>query len=277
MAPNAPPSFSCASYWDERFQKQTTAFDWLLPASCFDKELEDFQAQDATSSQQVFHIGSGTSMLSFHLKELLGSGYQIHNVDFSHEAVAWGKSKEVELDSRSEGSLPMQWSQVSLLSLPSVLAVATAQSIGLIVDKSTSDAIACGLDVRIRIPQSKDPVSQEQIHPLYILALNLAIVAAAGARWLTLSYSSDRYPFLPALFGTNPDVRPEGVPDPALYWKLLRKNEIQTEQEVPEKYKQEFGFVHRPVTSHYLYVLERTSVVLDASDVERLDVQAEER
>jgi hypothetical protein len=286
-----PPSFSCAEYWDKRFRTETQTFEWLLPETSLDEELENFKEHNNGTPNQILHIGPGTSMLSFHLKRLMGNKYSIHNVDFSHEAVEWGRSKESEQGQSGVTAsefAAMQWSQVSLLSLPSVLSTTSPGSVALVVDKSTSDAIACGLDARVRLSQvstnnnnesapEQDEMDHTKIHPLHVLALNLAIVAAPGARWLTLSYSKDRYPFLPMLFGPFPDPLPDGVPDPVRYWTLLRKQEIQTEQEVPEKFKKQFEFVHRPVTSHYIYVLERTAEVLEISEMERLDVQAEER
>jgi hypothetical protein len=289
MAPNAPPSFSCAEYWDKRFRNETKVFEWLLPESCLDEELKDFQEQNTMTPKQILHIGPGTSMLSFRLRKLLNNDYTVHNVDFSHEAVEWGRRKERELEQSGDldSELPaMDWSQVSLLSPPSILSASSAGSVGLIIDKSTSDAVACGLDVHVRPPRpsltdatlTADWKNGEptKIHPLHILALNLAMVAAPGARWLTLSYSKDRYPFLPVLFGPFPDKLPDDIPDPARYWRLVRKNEIQSEQEVPEKFKENFDFVYRPVISHYIYVLERTDVKLEVEEIERLGVQAEE-
>lgn len=74
-----------------------------------------------------------------------------------------------------------------------------------------------------------------------------------------------------------PEPLPDGVPDHARYWKLLRKKEIQTEEDVAEKYKKSIGHVvHRMATSHYLYVLERTAVGLEPAEVQPLDRSADE-
>jgi hypothetical protein len=202
-----------------------------------------------------------------------------------------GKNKERELmqsDELAAGLPAMEWLQVYLLSLPSMLSASLPGSTSLIVDKSTSDAIACGLQVRLGSlgaaldsPDAKEGKKTDSdlpcISPLHILALNLAVVASPGARWLTLSYSKDRYPFLLKLFDPQHDKLPYGVPDPAWYWKLIRKHEIQTEQEVSERFREHFGIVHRPTTSHYVYVLERTEVKLEVSEVEKLDVRVEKR
>ncbi|KIW09092.1 uncharacterized protein PV09_00037 [Verruconis gallopava] len=297
------PSFSSAKYWDKRFQDNPQSFEWLLPESCFDEELDAFRKHDGdhdhhdgddcvTSTRPVLHIGPGTSMLSFHLKTFMGPRYVIHNVDFSQESVDWGERKEKEVDQADEtrSQLPtMRWSRVSLLSLSSLLSVARPRSVRLIVDKSTSDAIACGLDVRINISPSSDvrvgtssskdgsAVRTTKVHPLHILALNLAVISAPEARWISLSYSKERYPFLPTLFAPFPDPLPDGFPDPNRYWKLRRQKEIQTEQKIPENFRDTFAFVHRPVTSHYMYVLERTEEELAVAVVEKLNAQAEER
>ena len=276
-----PPSFSEAQYWDKRFTENTNAFDWLLPEQCFDEEIADFlKAQGSEHGFQILHIGSGTSMLSFHLAGTVPKGSLVHNVDFSKEAVEWGRLKEHELAKASNNdgghatTAQMSWNQVALLSLPSLLKSTGPQTMDLIIDKSTSDAIACGADVLVDLSEGAMNLESNtsrlamKVHPLHILALNLAVTAKPGARWLCLSYSKERLPWVPTLFAPHHDPLPEGMPNPAKYWSLVRKKEIQTEEEVQDKYKKIVGdVVHRMATSHYLYVLERTERKLDVDHV----------
>jgi hypothetical protein len=170
-----------------------------------------------------------------------------------------------------------------------------------IVDKSTSDSIACSEDVFVPLPYPVSTIkapatssqlseSPEPIHPLHILAIHLALVAKPGARWISLSYSEDRYPFLhqalahdvgsrvsleptPISDATAPDeddfddgldddlddipqeVIDSGLPDPSTLWKLEAKYEIEVPDTAPGA-----GAVHRPKVLHWVYVLQRTDV-----------------
>ena len=265
-----PPSFSEAAYWDKRFTENTEAFDWLLPEKCFDDEIDQLRgARGVDTGYEVLHIGSGTSMLSFHLSRIVPPGSAIRHVDFSQEGIEWGRRKEKEICTDLNTKTTMTWQQVALLSPQSLLAAVKPHSTNLIIDKSTSDAVSCGPDVIVHPSQLERPDEiPTKVHPLHILALNLAIIARPGARWLCLSYSKERFPWIPMLFAPHHDPLPDGVPCPGTYWKLLLKKEIQTEEEVQEKYRKFAGDgVHRMVNTHYMYVLERTEEVLE---VERM-------
>lgn len=276
IMPSKLESFSSSEYWNERFRTDRNAFDWLLPETCFDDEVSEALNTSSVSKPEILHIGSGTSMLSFHLKKLVDDATQLHNVDFSNEAIEWGMNKERELDESIEdpnARVCMNWSQVSLLSLSSVLSVCQPGGYSLIVDKSTSDAIACGLDVEYQMPfplsvqnetihQKDDPdlMTRHAIHPLNVLAIHLALVTMPGARWINLSYSGDRLPFLARIFGPPVEPVPVGYPDPARFWKLVQKKEIQTNQNDDSGAEH---VVHRPTLSHFVYILERTTLQLN--------------
>jgi hypothetical protein len=272
-----PPSFSDVEYWDKRFRTNTKAFDWLCPESCFDEELAALARSGY--SMQVLHIGSGTSMISFHLSRTLPPSSRIRNLDFSIEAVEWGRNRETESRTTSNNGFPLQapleWTQASCLSLESLLATTVPRSVDVIVDKSTSDAIACGPDIAVQpLLTRKQEHAQKssllglRLHPLYILAFNLAVLAKPGARWLCLSYSNDRFPFYSDLTSSSPSSVPEGVLDPTRYWRLLQKKDIQVEEQVDGESKKHAGCaVHRPATNHWMYVLERTVMELDQAVV----------
>jgi hypothetical protein len=279
---NKAPSFSDVEYWDQRFHDNTNSFDWLLPESCFDEQILSFQERyDASRPLQVLHIGSGTSMLSFHLPKILTPGSVSHNVDFSREGVEWGKNMETKIDAKGQPRAKLEWHQASLLSLSSLLSCSQPRSINLVVDKSTSDAIACGPDVQLSLPYfAKDTEVRlpTNVHPLHILALDLAVVAVPGARWLSLSYSKERFPFVPTLFAPHPAPLPDGVPDPARFWKFIERKEIQTEEALINKYKNIVGqTVHTITTSHYMYVLERSQEELDPGQVLALQAASHSR
>jgi hypothetical protein len=230
---------------------------------------------------------------------------QVHNVDFSAHAVEWGRSNEKRIfgpdnkealsskvkdpigighedcSKRVAEDQTMEWSQVSLLSLNSVLSACSSPRYALVIDKSTCDAIACGEDIEVAFPfplrkvlkdasdlitpRPKHAISSEThfVHPMNILALHLAVVTPPRARWIALSYSADRFSFITSPQSSE-DALPielwsNGFPLPSDYWTVLRKEAI----EVPQSSDKSFSeVVHRPTISHWVYVLERTDVQL---------------
>ncbi|CAI6248958.1 unnamed protein product [Periconia digitata] len=101
----------------------------------------------------------------------------------------------------------MRWSCVDLLSHSSVLLACQPSTYSLVIEKSTSDSISCADDVQvalpycINVPQDAVPVpgvkqTQRSVHPLHLVAIHLALVTKPGGRWISLSYSDNRYPFL---------------------------------------------------------------------------------
>ncbi|KAF2496234.1 hypothetical protein BU16DRAFT_371021 [Lophium mytilinum] len=368
MGPSPPP-FSSSKYWDSRFHSNPSAFDWLQPASILDPHITAaLRDTSEKTTPNILHIGCGTSLLSYHLRAHVDEPSQIHNVDFSKEAIDLGNLREAEIFQKPNGegesndqgkksaesvdssrilSIPdevqtcvsgrnavnrrtdtngqndtkthngikghsgtkshnntiialgdpgltchtpahsthMRWDTVDLLSLPSLLRICDPASYTLIVEKSCSDAIACAEDIPVSSPYplsirhtsspslstsspspsarlpSLSPSSQSfyHIHPLTLLAVHLAALVVPHARWVCLSYSSARFPFLPPYTDVEPAVPPElldqGFPDPATLWRLARHEEVEAPLE-DEAWKG----VHRPRVVHWVYVLERTSV-----------------
>lgn len=102
------------------------------------------------------------------------------------------------------------------------------------------------------------------IHPINILAIHLALVASAGARWLALSFSKDRWPFFPD--EARPDERQfqqalprslldAGFPNPGKLWRIIKKEAIAKGTAA--------GQEKEPTLGHWIYVLERTEVKLE--------------
>ncbi|KAF2417252.1 hypothetical protein EJ08DRAFT_83657 [Tothia fuscella] len=304
MAPQPPP-FSSQEYWENRFQRNPSAFDWLVPSgtSILEKHIVHAVSTCAQPAPQILHIGSGTSLLSFHLKSFVQDSRQIHNIDFSKQAVEWGRKTEEQLypDGAQKYDLKehrgsaerqpfgdvvvngparqrMEWSQVDLVSLTSVISSLSHLSYTVIIDKSTSDAIACGEDVAVPLPfveyypagevfprpMRESHTVKHLVHPVIVLALHLALVTPPGARWISLSYSAARFPCI-----SDPDhdvdlldMRARGLPLPSKFWTMVCKEPIEVMDERSHKSDQ----VHRPAVFNWLYVLERTENILKVSD-----------
>jgi hypothetical protein len=192
-------------------------------------------------------------------------------------------------------SSSMRWSAVNLLDPTSLLKACPPSSYSLIVDKSTCDSIACSDDLYVPLPYSITTFphaassasvteSSEPLHPLHVMAVHLALLAKPKARWVSLSYSIDRFPFLPAAAQAKeisakgseqeldlddiPDkIIESGFPDPSRLWKLIGKYPV----EAPPSAEASSGenasaMTHRPKVMHYIYVLERTNVELHISN-----------
>jgi hypothetical protein len=175
----------------------------------------------------------------------------------------------------------MIWSQVSLLSLESVLSACPTYDYTLIIDKSCSDAIACGEDIEVSVPfplrkrlklsdnllpailEQQDMPKSWFVHPLNILALHLALVTPPRARWIAVSYSVDRFSFItpphPSESSLPTELCANGFPLPSDYWSLVRKETIAIAQPSDQSSNE---VIHRPPISHWIYVFERTEMEL---------------
>lgn len=281
MAPKF--SFGDIQYWDERFKKED-AFEWLLDFKAVEPVLRNaVESHSSTMKEaQLLHIGCGSSTLSTDLRHVVQSPEQVHNVDYSGFVVERGREREANevaesagIDGREQRST--RWSTLDLLSLDKVLEFVVREgmkcSYDIILDKSTSDAISCASDVEITLPcrvqcrgsESTTSVSHDSdqttclVHPLYILALHLAYLAAPGCHWLVFSYSNERFSFWdPEAELEAGIVLPESFVRPSQLWRLVKREQIAKPSEpsiLPST-------VHRPPEIHHLYVLERTDASL---------------
>jgi hypothetical protein len=179
----------------------------------------------------------------------------------------------------------MRWSTTHLLQPSSLLSSCTPSSYSIIVDKSTSDSISCADDVDISLPytiaysappslppstaSSDEPHSPIPIHPVQLLALHLALVTKPGGRWISLSYSAERFAtFLDCeeapddLDEIPPEVLDRGFPNPARLWRLERKESIEVTEEAKASGPASVG---KPKIQHWVYVMVRTDVGLTHS------------
>lgn len=277
MPSKLPPSFGSQEYWDARFSSNTEPFEWLEAPTALDASIDEALGLNSENHPEILHIGCGTSLLSFHLRLHVADAKQIHNLDYSNVAVALGQKRERKLAGAdpSIGDIThptyMRWDIVDLLDHNSLLHVCSRSAYSLIIDKSTSDAISCADDIYVPrpFPVTLDPYNptalgststNEPIHPLYIMAVNLALVAKPGARWITLSYSDDRFPFVEGSLCPLPEY--EAFPNPATLWKLVEKREVEDSKQQPPDDGDSSTITHRPKVSNWIYVLERTSMPL---------------
>ena len=298
------PDFGSRRYWDERFTNDDRCFDWLLPPPALRDLVSKWVEPERLRKGKILHIGCGTSD-SLVLREIVAEPRQVHNVDFSQRAIDSASAREKEFvdrhalepvateDGNDKVHLPdkssrMSWSCLDLIFLPSILELMGQQReadtlFDLVLDKSTSDSIACGVSPSVQLPYLLSVngwtrgmshfgafQTSTDVHPLHILAVHLAALSRPNTgTWIAISYSEDRFPFLEPYprslsHGLLPDdVIKAGFPHPAQLWRLEAKEKIIKAGSLSDrKTRLSTGVVHRPDISHWLYVLVRTGVLV---------------
>merc|ERR1711939_96579 len=292
-----PPSFAEQAYWDQRFRDNRNAFEWLLPPPDVAQLIGDIVRDASIDSPRILHIGAGTSNLSSHLKNLISDTKDVCNTDFSKEAVAVGKALEAEQvqvagaphEKENVHECLTLWEQSDHLSADDTNQLLHSDGnngrlFNTIVDKSTSDAISCGLDVEITLPYPihSTTISQStldssvrphtaKVHPLHLLAVHLAALTEPGkGRWVVVSYNEDRFPFFSPFVATHAegalreDIIQAGFPDPKRLWTLVEKKQVKVPPPSSDggMVTQARRVVHTPDVFHWVYVLARTDVEL---------------
>lgn len=213
--------------------------------------------------------------MSQHLKVHVKKAQQVHNIDYSKVVIDAERKREVDSTNGDVGACT-RWDAVDLLDHVSLLQVSQVSAYSVIVDKSTSDAISCADDVVCPLPYAvttqertaSDPVvdiepKELPVHPLHLMAVHLALVTKPGARWIALSYTAERYPFLESEAARMEDdgTSDAGIPDPRLLWAVVDKQRIEAKEQ-----EDSCGVTHRPKVYHWVYVLQRTSIPLFTSN-----------
>lgn len=123
-----PPSYDSPLYWRTRFQTETS-FEWLIPSSTF---LSILRPHIPSPNTPIFHLGSGTSDLHIHLYE--AGCTSITNLDYEPLALERGKA----LEQAAFGEIRMSYVEGDVTDMN------LGRKFGVVIDKSTADAVACG-------------------------------------------------------------------------------------------------------------------------------------
>lgn len=188
--------FEQQSYWHYRFRSET-AFEWLLSSVDFLQLIDRPFLAALPRSAPILHVGAGTSDLHNHLRR---RGFlDVTNVDYEPLAADRGR----ELERRAFGDVRMQY---TVADATRDLAGAGAGSFRLVLDKSTSDAVACGGDEALR--RMCDSVR--------------GCIAPDGA-WIALSFSADRFrlsglPFDVEVLAKVPTPKARETDPDVFYW-----------------------------------------------------------
>ncbi|KAJ6133720.1 hypothetical protein N7523_000042 [Penicillium sp. IBT 18751x] len=174
-------------------------------------------------------------------RQWMGNG--IVNVDFSTEAVRLGQ----EAERQQAPHRAMHWLRADLLSWDHVSTLTPFAPFDVILDKSTSDAIATFSDQRISTeddlscicPTMRPFLSSERtvtLSPVEALALHLVPLTQSSTTWITLSYSTFRFDSLPFL---------------AKYWSVRSRTPLKA----PPGHVS--SSARAPEVFHWVYIMDR--------------------
>ncbi|EPT01547.1 hypothetical protein FOMPIDRAFT_1120190 [Fomitopsis schrenkii] len=281
-----PSNYHLRSFWEQRFTEEEH-FEWLGDGQdTLIPRLRAFLRAESTPTQEqrpggghpprTLHIGAGNSTMSEHIRDAYEGFYgeqyltesTIVNLDFSDVAVANGRQAGAST-ARAHWRGPrwvqgdiLQWNDVA----PLVKRTGGTEGDGdeelfaLVLDKSTSDAVACGEDIVLTRsstqchPAIRDGIRSEvKVEPVHLLALNLAPLVRPGGVWIVLSYSSSRVSLLSSHESREGQDGDSSILNPGIYWSLEEHSAV----DAPTGQNKEGVFA--PPVQHHVYVLRRSS------------------
>lgn len=202
-----PPAFDKREYWGQRFASEIS-FEWLVTSETFMTILEPYLAPLAPDTP-ILQLGFGTSDLQVHLRKI---GFtNITNIDY--EPLAMDRAQDLERAAFGDVQMTYLVADCTQLHL--------GRRYGLVLDKSTVDAVACGVDEAL--PAMMDGVARH---------------LTEDGIWISISYSAYRFdsPSLPLhveLISKIPVEKQKPTdPDVFTYCYLLRRRPTQGDEDV---------------------------------------------
>ncbi|KAL1873375.1 hypothetical protein Plec18167_006426 [Paecilomyces lecythidis] len=241
------PDYDDPGFWDTRFATGQDVGEWLNSGETLIEtvlsDLEKRQPIESGSGEQrrprVLHLGPGVSRLGSKLRDKFVER-------------GWRGDGIVEFESGKEAAHAMHWVRADLRSWSDLSSALMGFSpFDIIMDKSTSDAIATGVDEVFTSSSADDQASvcptvrqildrrensDISLAPVELLALHLVSLTQKGTTWLALSYSTMRFDNFPYL---------------AEYWKVLSRTPLQAPA------GQTASSAYTPQIFHWLYILQR--------------------
>lgn len=235
--PSMAIDYSSKDYWRTRlFKEKDVGFEWLVPSSGILSIIVEI-AQCSTSCNtplRVLHFGCGSSTLGLDLQHSLGDRVMVSDADYASASLGTRDARKATVPTM----LHVPLLEVDVLDLISLRDTAPTGGWDLFVDKSTADAISCSPP--LERPSATSSTAVTEVEALQVLCDNLGQVSSPRSRWISISYSSNRFDFLAS--------------DSRGGWRVLDKFPARLEAS-----SNAMGghVVHRPVTGTWVWVLGR--------------------
>ena len=194
-----PKDFEKQSYWHKRFSTETS-FEWLVSSDTFMSILEPYLAR-LEKTARILQLGSGTSDVQNHLRS---RGFcDVTNIDY--EPLAMDRGRDIERQAFGDVVTKYVVADVTQLGQAEDL----PGKFGLIIDKSTVDAVACG-----------------EASGFQGMVAGIKERLAEGGVWISLSFSSDRFhggqlPFEVEVIAKVPTPKLKPSDPDIFYWCYL--------------------------------------------------------
>ncbi|KAJ5657302.1 uncharacterized protein N7484_000951 [Penicillium longicatenatum] len=239
------PDYDNAEFWDDRFATGRDVGEWLNSGEALiDAVVSDLESRPVRQPR-VLHLGPGVSQLGLKLRDACverhWKGNGIVNVDFSGEAVRLGQEHE----SQKSPAEAMHWQRADLLSWSHVSDLLPFAPFDVILDKSTSDAIATATDRHFAAtdeqlcPAVRELLATQPsitLSPVELLGLHLVPLTQKHTTWIVMSYSTFR-------FGGN------SILDQ--YWTLRSRTPLKAPAGPVS------SSAYTPDVFHWIYILDR--------------------
>ncbi|WWC70535.1 uncharacterized protein I206_104486 [Kwoniella pini CBS 10737] len=271
--------FSSAEYWSNRFETEKS-FEWLisnedlipfiidnLPNQFNDLQEETLGQEEEENVLNILHFGSGTSSLGFNLQNHLNS-----NLNKNKNRKGERKRKIQIYDSDYVKppliNFEIPFLLLDVLNLNSLKknSVSKKQKWDLIIDKSTCDAISCSSNLSsssLDDNNDDNDNDNDQINnPIERLLFNLSKITLKNSRWISISYSSNRFNDNNNNNNNNNNKLENEINLNKFGWKLIKKQMISTTYIPGGKMIKDFKsgkerIVHEPETGIWMYILDR--------------------
>jgi len=225
--------YSSQSYWESRLAKERdSGYEWLVSTSAILPIVSTHGITDKDCTR-ILHFGCGSSFLGRELQRAFGSKVAVTDADYAAAGLQLQDGDACTTNHR-EREVPLL--DLDVLSLAHLTASSPTGGWDLLIDKSTADAISCGPP----LPSPSAPSLGIKREPIEVLCENLAQVTRPYGRWVSISYSSERFDFL----AKGQDSK----------WRVVHKLPVQL---IPPTTVGSMGIVYQPETGVWVWVLER--------------------
>ena len=141
--------YGSANYWEERYKKEDTTYEWFLSWEIIYPQISEFINYPIS---KILNIGCGNSPMSYDMLNSFNKINEIISIDISNIVIEQMKNKY-----KNNEKLKWETMDCTKLNFPS-------EYFDLIIDKGTIDALYCCKDFRQQISQTIEEINKVLKH-----------------------------------------------------------------------------------------------------------------